>query len=341
MGNIFIVSTPLFGYLDQVKSNLSKMGFCVSSAGYRIPSRYLYKLPVVGKLYQHWFLKRENARIKEIILRTSNIDVIVFFGMSEFSVEELRYIKEATHSKIVFWFIDSIYAFKNYFDGIAIADELVCYNQHESEALKEQGFNSSFQPLFFDPSYYFPIEGSKKERDIFFIGALKSRISYLNELFRQLDDLKLNIEVYGKLSPLYILMNRRRYPYFFKFHRNANLTHTEINKHYNSSALCLNLQPVQAVTALNIRTFEVCGSGGMLFTDGNRELIEDLFTIGQDLVYFRSLEEAVLLIRDFYGDKRLNSYDIIRRNASMSSLEKHTLQKRLESIFGDLEKVER
>jgi spore maturation protein CgeB len=338
MKKVFIVGTPLFDYVNQVIKSFTNNGFDVSYDKYKIPNRILTNILSVNRFYERRFIRKENIRIKNRILDSQGIDYLLFFGMCEFSPEEVSAIKSKTGARIIFWFIDSVYSQKLFYESINYADLVICYNSKESESLKQNVKNCIFLPLFYDPDNYYKTGNEEKSCDLFFVGALKSRIEYLNMLFSKLDPLGLRIEVYGKLSPFYILLNRSRYPFFFKNHISRALKHSEINRFYNQAHISLNLQPAQATSALNIRTFEVCAGGGLLFTNGNRELLQELFETGRELVYFSSFEELVRLIYDYFGNRELYDYEKIRQNSAGGSILKHTIDRRIKEIISVMER---
>ena len=332
---IFIVSTPLYGYCSQVVNAFSSAGHACDAYAYGIPGRFLNRLFPFNRLYRKFFFFRENKKILRLFSGKGVYDTILFFGMCEMSLPQIDRLRKQGEANVIFWFLDSIYRHKKFFSCLSACDFAFTYNLNDCKALQGKGIRNSFLPLFYDQSVYFPINIPEKEHDIFFIGALKSRIKYLNNLAKNIDKLHpgLRIRYYGQLSPIFILLNKNRYPAFFRHHINSSLSHIEINQMYNSSEICLNIQPAQATSALNIRTFEICGSGSLQFTDGNYDLLSSLFSPGTDLIYFSDLKDLVALICDFFEDKKLFDYTLVRNECRRNINGRHTINKRVERIL--------
>jgi hypothetical protein len=331
MRNICIISTPLYSYHNQLLNAFNRAGCNCSVFSYKIPNRYLNKIPVFNVFYRFLFRITENNRLFKSILGLSKLDFLIFFGMCEMPGHEINKIKHKTGAFVIFWFIDSISRHKGFFNAIPYCDYAITYKKSDNEFFTSRRINNSFLPLFFDPECYFK-KNTLKTLDIFFVGALKSRISFLNEMAKEIDHLNLNIAFYGRLSRFYILTTKHQNPWFYKYHFNRSLSHKDINDLYNSSRLCINLQPSQATDALNIRTFEIFGSGALLLTDGNYKLLSEYFNIGVDLIRFDSIDELIGIIIDYFGPQKLYVYNSINQEGSKTRIN-HTVDNRVKEVM--------
>ena len=339
MRDLFIVSTPLYGYSDQIKNAFLQLGYSCDMFVYSIPNKYLCNIPVFGTMFRHKHYFYQNRRLIRKILTAEEHRTLLFFGMCEFSSAQWQNLRNNTKSRFVFWFLDSIMKHHNFYNGLTFCDLAFTYNKSDCVVLGKMKVKNMFLPLFFDPQYYYPLKTIDFEYDIFFIGALKSRIDTLNKLALALEPLRLKMGFFGRLSPMYVFLNRKKYKWFFKHHKNRSLDHSEINYFYNCSKLCINFQPVQAIDALNIRTYEVCGSGSLLVTDGNRELINDLFKIGEDLIYFEDFLDLLNIVKDFFGPYEMYNYDAIRSKKGFHARRYHTINQRVQLLANEIEMI--
>jgi spore maturation protein CgeB len=339
MKKLLLVGNPYHDYIDAVAAGFEKNGYRVTLIKIRFHPPFLKHIPVlnriIGGMIDGFYRKRIMRYLHDF---SQDYDIAVFFGLHIFNIGGLEKIRKVcSHLKSVFWHIDSIYA---YDPGLSISgyfDYLLCYNAADADYLVSRGKKALFVPLAFDPEWYFPIPGSEKEWDLYFIGSLRPRIEKLDRIARRLRDMNLRFRIDGRLSPVFVWKNKRKYPDFFRHYTGRMLNHPAINEMYNRSKLCLNLQPAQATTGFSIRTYEVLGAGGHQLTDGNRELLEALFTGHDRIVHFDGLDELAGKIEKFLNGSGKEEKAPPGDDRLVELAGRHTYEHRAKEILAFLE----
>jgi spore maturation protein CgeB len=333
MHSTYIVGTPIHNYTKILSNAFNDNGIATDFEVYKKPNAFFKSIPILSTWSKIYFEKRGgDEKYRHISSNSLDFDLLILFGVSYISREKLLYLKQKRNFKILLWFVDSINAYKQFYDVIDIADFIICYNQSDAIKLKEKGLNSLFLPLAYDSETYCYRE-RKFEYDIYFIGTLKSRIKYFEQYLTMLNAPNLRIRIDGKLSLLFRLKNRKKYPLFFKCHTNKRLTHSEICDVYNRSKICLNLQPEQAVSGFSIRTFEICGAGGFQLTDGNYSLLNEIYSIGKDIEYFSNIEDLVKKTHNYLDEKNDHKRKEIARNGYINAVSNHSFLKRVQEVI--------
>jgi spore maturation protein CgeB len=157
---------------------------------------------------------------------------------------------------------------------------LLCYSKGGCELWSKYGVNTIFFPLACDTNMFYPIKGSKKIVDILFTGRyLRDRENgyriYLYPLIRRFH--KSVVIVGSGWTDNPNVKDARIIP---------GIPYTLLNKFYNMAKVCINIHRDKArecYTALNLRTFEVLGSGQLLISD--RVIgIDELFDVGKEVI---------------------------------------------------------
>ena len=329
-----VIGTPYASYSLSLSEALRENGVDNILMVYPVPNIYLKNVKFISALYEYFF-KRYYCRkfLKECIDKGSGSDFLILFGMNHFSNDQLLEIKKKTGVKIVLWFIDSIKAFPDFYRAIAISDFQITYNRSDMEKLVAKGGVCVFAPLAYDNHYYHPVEGTIKKYDLYFIGSLKGRVEFFEQLFTRLSDQNLKIRIDGKLRFWFKRRNEKKYPLFFKYYWPKNLNHKEINDVYNASRLCLNIQPPQAETGFSIRTFEICGAGAVQLTNGNRQLLDTLFDTENDLIYYNKIDDLANKIIEMLKPEKEKTLEKIAANGFLRASSDHTFKRRVKEII--------
>ena len=135
-------------------------------------------------------------------------------------------------------------------------------------------------PLAFDLRQYHPMPCLEKERTILFAGTCSEERRQLVDGLRAQD---VPVTALGNDWP-------RR---FFNF-RQRTLTHAQLNRHFNSSAIVLNHQQRTTIHGLNLRVFEATGAGAFLLTPNVPDLAA-CFEPGREVAPYHSPEELAEL----------------------------------------------
>ena len=331
--NVAIFASPLYGYYSSVAEAFSSNGCKVSVRVHGKYSRFI-KLPILGIMLERIFKFIDTQlHFRYLMANIEKYDMILLFGYYLFSPQHIARIRKTSNTHIVFWAFDSIHnRFKK--DGYEIISScpiILCYNQEDESELNELGYFARFTPLAYDENVYFPLKPLTYDIDIYFIGALKSRVEFLNTYIREMKDSKVKFQIDGKLGLWYIFKNKQRYPFFFKYYTGEKKTSKQINKLYNSSRICLNIQPQQATSGFSIRTYEINGAGGLQLCNGNKMLLNSLYQGNVDYIYYQSIEELVNCSKTIL--ENYENYRPVRESAHRKSLLAHTYNVRVGEIL--------
>lgn len=104
----------------------------------------------------------------------------------------------------------------------------------------------------------------------------------------------------------------------------------ELSFFYNACSVNFNATNMQMATAVNQRLFDVPACGGFLITD-HQQSLEELFTVGEEVITYRDLAEIPDLLR-FYLDNPAARNKVAKRGRERI-LRQHTYRHRLETLF--------
>lgn len=107
----------------------------------------------------------------------------------------------------------------------------------------------------------------------------------------------------------------------------------EMAGYYARAKIVINMCVNQDV---NMRVFEAMASGALLVTDPAVGL-EDLFEDGRDLAIYRSIDEAIALIRHYLDDEDARARIAAAGQARV--LREHTYARRVETLLADIERA--
>lgn len=212
----------------------------------------------------------------------------------------------------IVWNSDTHLGFDYRLNKSKLADYSFCAQKQAVIDFKKNGVNSEWLPHAFEPQAYHDLENldengnptpfsyATKDHDVCFVGHVNSpnRIDFLDRMFKE-------------------------FPNFFFGQRQFQ----EAAKIYAKSKICLNIAMKED---LNMRCFEVMGSGGFLLTD-YVPYMEELFEDGKHLVLYRSLDEAVDKAKYYltHDDER----EKIAQAGFEEVMKKHTIDKRVGRIL--------
>ncbi|MDX9694236.1 MAG: glycosyltransferase [Bacteroidales bacterium] len=336
MDKIVIVGTPFFSYTQSVHSAFVKAGY--KSICFTFPKQkaVIGKIPILKYFFNMWFHIKNQGLFLKLVNAVERGDTVLFFGINYFSKNKLNALKKRYNLKYILWFIDSIYSFQPFYDILDIADIVFTYNKHEVDDVKGGNAKVLFMPLMCDSQFYYP-KSLPKTVDLYFIGSLSKRIEFFEKLLSEIDKYQLNIIIDGTYSKHKLKLRKKKHPYFYKYYRGEKLSASEINEMYNKTKLCINLQPSQAKSALNIRTFEIAGSGALQITNGNKQIINELFSTENEILYFNDISDLaskIVVVNNNYS-----KYETYREAAYNRVINEHTTDMRVKTIINELNKL--
>jgi|GEM_PF-1005678 len=202
-------------------------------------------------------------------------------------------------------------------------DILVSSFPHYVKLFREKGHTAYYQPLAFDVRVLekVPPRAYQERRiDCSFVGGLSAAHSQAGQLFEYLAQ-KTPIQFWGyglETLPEDSLVRPRHGGEVWGRQMFEKLSNSKIvvNRHID----------VAANFANNMRLFEATGCGALLITD-YKDNLGELFSIGEEVVAYRSAEECALLIQ-YYLDNPSEA-EAIARAGQARTLREHSYQKRM------------
>jgi spore maturation protein CgeB len=334
LNRLLVAGTPFWGYIESVAKAFRENGLEVTSLVHEdFTTGVLGKLEHLGFPIQRLISLRFYNRLLKL---ARNVDTVLFWRGDLLSAEQLTTLKNSANVRLVMWLIDSVYSMRPSLSTYRVYDLVICYNQSEVEFLRGLKVNAIFLPLAYDPSLYFPIPGVAKDIDLYFVGNMhKSRMAQLESLLEAIYDRPWKIVIQGNVySKFRFLINqeiRRQFPYLTRLVTDGPISHQKINVNSNRARVCLNLLPSQANSALNVRAFEICGSGGFQIVNRNM-LLEQLFNISEELLVVDDLDQLPAML-DSCLNQNFNSEREKIAAAGLNRVRKeHTFEFRTDQI---------
>lgn len=186
------------------------------------------------------------------------------------------------------------------------ADYVFAAQKRGVDEFLRDGVKADFLPHAFEPFAYNDPDTNKsfvfakKKYDICFVGHINSgnRVDFLDKMFKE-------------------------FPNFFYGQRLFN----DAAEKYSLSKVCLNISMTDDI---NMRTFEIMGSGNFCLTNWI-PTIEELFEDGKHLVLYKSFDEAVDKTK-FYLKNDSEREKIVQAGYE-EVMKKHTIDHRVSSIL--------
>lgn len=339
--SILIAGPPFRGYLNMIAAGFKACGVEPSLLEWRYPKRNLaqeimfyssrnYRIRLADKQ------DKANALALEKAVQERHPDHILVMKAVELTEKTREYCMNAG-SKVVLWAYDSATEFPIISRAAPQYDLVYTYETGDMEILSKN-CTPHFLPMAYDPKYYFRKDGkTEKDIDICFIGTIDrhpQRKRLFAHVASKLKDRKIaiwadSIHWYSHRHVGDFLMVGPR--------RNIQLTrktldHGEINDIYNRSKVCLNVHHAQSKKAVNPRTFEILGSGGMLLTDRRLEEIEG-FEEGEGYMHYSNDTELIDKLRELLENEQKAAYIA---DIGHSEVRAHTFEQRARAILKDL-----
>lgn len=206
---------------------------------------------------------------------------------------------------LIYWASDTHLGYEYRLNCARQADIVFCAQKKAVDAFKSEKVNATWLPHAIEPEAYPKLNLASKKYDVCFVGHVNSgnRIDALDKVFKA----------------------------FPNFYYGQQLFENAARK-YAESRVVFN---ISMNDDLNMRVFEVLGSGSLLVTDKVNS-IDELFKDGVHLITYMSVDEAVDKIRYYlrHDEERekiaLNGYNEVMKN--------HTFDKRIDEILKSVEK---
>jgi len=337
---ILVAGHPFRGYVRMVASGFSSHGIQCDTLEWRVPERtfseHLGRM-VSSKLLAAGDLKMSMANalaLEKAILEKKPNYVLAMNGGRITPATRRFCSKEGI--RLALWAHDSAHHFPWIAEASHDYDLIYTYEPGDLDILSENA-EARFLPLAYDPNIYHTANVPPQDvLDICFVGAIRGsyprRTEILRLLVRKLRTQR--IEIWSDWTPWYspfrlqdlkIVGMRRN----LKIRRHSP-DHSDINKLYNRSRICLNIHHDQARRAVNPRTFEILGSGGFLLTDKKLDGIPN-FVEGRDYVLYTDLDDLASKTYSYLqdGERRLKT----ARSGHSVAASDHTYSSRAAKIL--------
>lgn len=279
---------------------------------------------------------KANALVLEKAVQKADPDYVLVMKAVEPTDKTLEFCKRAD-KKMVLWAYDSATEFPIIAKAAPHYDLVYTYEPGDLDILSKN-CAPQFLPMAFDPKYYHrPDTSNKKDIDICFVGAINlypKRRKLLAHVAGKFKDKSIaiwadSIHWYShRHVGDFLLSGTRRN---MQLNRKT-LEHGEINDIYNRSKVCLNIHHMQSKKAVNPRTFEILGSGGLLLTDRRLDEIEG-FEDGEGYIHYSNETELVDALRDALENDEKSNYIA---DIGHSEVLAHTFERRARKILSDL-----
>ena len=209
---------------------------------------------------------------------------------------------------LIYWASDTHLGY-DYRLNVARRSQLVfCAQKDAVERMKQDaGVEAEWLPHAFEPLAYPRFNFASKKYDVCFVGHVNNgiRLDYLDRLFRE-------------------------FPNFFWGQRRFE----QASEIYNRTKVVFNKAMIDD---LNMRVFEVLGSGSFLLTD-RISTIEELFTDGKHLVCYDNFDDMVNKCR-YYIENEKERLEIAEQGY-LHAKNNHTIAHRVIKMLQGIEKKE-
>lgn len=312
-----------------IKFNVYKLD--VASSIEKFVIRYISGssiIKIINRFSQLFNITGGKVSYKKIsnLIKFHEIDLIIvthdYIDPIQFKLIRSNYPKVI----IVLWFPDHIANFGKaffllcdydyfFFKDHYVVKKLNALLGNRVKYLAECFFDNGYVPTFNDNKDY--------DCDVLCIGNFHPWRVLFYESIKRLQNL--NMKFYGMGPPIWIKG-------FFLNDIYCNRPLFGINKNaaFNNSKICLNNLFYGEINGVNVRTFEICGSGGFQLINES-DAVAELFKIGEEIVTFSDQNDLLEKI-DYYM-KNDSLRIAIARAGFNRAMKDHKYENRIDEIF--------
>jgi len=218
----------------------------------------------------------------------------------------------------------------SFIKSIDCYDHIFVFDPFYVDKIKQYGIiNVSYLPLATDEDIYKKVKLSEEEKreygfDICFVGGpFKKRLDVLSKLK------EFNLGVFGDGWEGYLLKHSGRVVGFYK----GKAMGEKVLKIYSASKIVMNIHHDQSVHGVNTRTFDIPACGAFEMVDYKPDM-ENLFSVGKEIVCFKSDDELVEMIRYYLSHPQERK--MIAESGSKRVLSSHTWTHRAKQVVKEL-----
>jgi spore maturation protein CgeB len=280
------------------------------------------------------FIGRMNAGLVSLAKKVRP-DLILVIRGDNLHVETLEKIRRIVKAPLINWFPDSLLNPKigDILRTVSCYDIFFINDSYSMDLLWKLGFRHvRFLAQCCDPQVHRIVELTDKERlffgsDVSYVGSMNPvRVALLERLI----DYDLKIWVDRRWVDA---SSRSALKGHLVYYRAFGRDQTRV---FNASRV--NLNPIQpaAVRSVNLRTFEIAGSGGFQIAE-ERDEIGNYFEPEKEIVTYRHVDELREKVDYYLAHERQRSE--IARRAQRRAHGEHTYAHRLTELLGHAKKV--
>jgi len=262
--------------------------------------------------------------IEDICSRPADLLIATFDYFKRDDLEAIR--GSLPDVKIVMWFPDHMKSFGRAFfmaacyDALFFKDPFIVRNLYDVYEINAYYLPEAFSPLRHRVTEDFEQRRAEYACDIAVIGSQHSfRVPLLEKL------LDYDIRLYGVGSPWWLDVSKIERFYTGKF-----AAYEEKSNIFAGAKVALNTLYFAEVEGVNVRAFEIAGSGGFQMIQWKAGL-QELFAIDEEVVAYNSAQELREKL-DYYLPRQEERQRIAMAGKKRAYLE-HTYEKRLQRLI--------
>ncbi|MCE3294330.1 MAG: hypothetical protein K0R65_44 [Crocinitomicaceae bacterium] len=255
-------------------------------------------------------------------LKRSKYDLLLVIGAKTLDPE---WLQEISIPKAL-WFMDGVKFYPHLQHKFRFFDSVFLFEPTDIPYVKQElGLDAHVLHLGFNPKRFFPLQ-TEKDIDYSFIGSFYEN---RNELLKSVAGNSLNGLIIGdfKRSDSEEIKARNS---------QQQISIDETNALFNRSKININIHHKQSIEGLNVRSFEIMGSGNAQLID-SQKVARDFFTDGVHCLFYSSVEEFQEKLL-FYV-KNDSALETIRKNAYEIALQNHTWKHRTDELIATIKEI--
>lgn len=272
-----------------------------------------------GKVRIRTFVHQSIANYNRAILahvQRKHYDLVLFIGAKTVTEETLQLIRIPK----VLWFMDGLPFYPAIRSKLPLFDHVFFFEPTDTiaEHTLLNGRCSTLH-LGFNPKRFFPMN-VKRQYDFSFVGSYYPN---RDELLHSVITDATNAIIIGDF-------HRSEHDAVKRLNGQRQISVEHVNHLYNASAININVHHRQSIEGLNVRSFEVLGSGNLQLVE-NQLVAQELFRDGHDILLYDSPESFKDQLQFYlqHPDQQL----AIRKHAYETAIAHHTWKHRMETLL--------
>lgn len=328
---LLLTGNSFHGYDNDLREALLQLGHKVDFLPHNIHGPFNTKADfgkkiaygvLPAKFNVSFFVNRsvENYNRKLIGLATKNTyDLVIFIGAKTVSEQTLNQIRIPK----ALWFMDGIRFYSQVEPKLKVFDHVFFFEPTDTAHQKAVlGDRCSNLHLGFNPKRFFP-KNTKRHYAFSFVGSYYPN---RDELLKAVIQPELPGIVIGDFR-------RSAYEEVKRLNTQQQISISQVNELYNDTQININVHHKQSIEGLNVRTFEIQGSGNLQLVERQKVAVE-LFRDEENILLYDSVEEFRDKMRFYLNHPE--KQEVLRANAYENALQHHTWKHRMQEMLTEL-----